>query len=138
MPMKCPVNAHVAVVDGETFLLYRNEGALFEPSLRAVDTPELEATNFSAAVRKQDDIGQRMGRTDLNELAHGAAIAEWLNARAIAGDLHDIIIIADPKTLGEMRRHYHSELEKRIVGEIDKTLTGQSVEQIERSIKAAD
>lgn len=136
--MKCPQNAHVAVLDGENFDLYRNHGALFEPKLRPEDTPALDVTNFSAAVRKQDDVGQRLGRTDLNELAHGAAVTEWLNERAIAGDLHDMIIIADPKTLGEMRRHYHSELEKRIVGEIDKTLTGKPVDQIERTIEAAD
>ena len=35
---------------------------------------------------------------------------EWLNAKAIAGDISDILVIADPKTLGEMRRHYHGEL----------------------------
>jgi len=136
--MKCPINAHVAVVDGETFRLYRNHGALFEPKLRAEDTPELDLSNFSAAVRHQDPVSQRLGRTDLNELAHGAAVAEWLNARAIGGDIDDIIIIADPKTLGEMRRHYHSELEKRIAGEIDKTLTGKPTDQIERTITAAD
>ncbi|MGB3470254.1 MAG: host attachment protein [Erythrobacter sp.] len=135
--MKCPQDAHIAVVDGENFRLFRNTGAAFEPKLRTEDSPALDVTNFSAAVRKQDDVGQKLGRTDLNELAHGAAVAEWLNERAIAGDLHDVIIIADPKTLGEMRRHYHSELEKRIAGEIDKTLTGKPVDQIERTIAAA-
>lgn len=136
--MKCPANAHVALVDGETFRLFRNRGALFEPRLEAQETPALDPTNFSAAVRKQDDIGQHLGRTNLNELAFGAAVTQWLNDRAIAGDLHDVIIIADPKTLGEMRRHYHTELEKRVIGEIDKTLTDAPVEQIERTIIAAD
>lgn len=136
--MKCPVNAHVAVVDGESFQLFRNEGALFEPKLKPEDTPNLDPTNFSAAVRKQDDVGQTLGRTDLDELAHGAAVTKWLNERAIANDLHDIIVIADPKTLGEMRRNYHSELEKRIVGEIDKTLTSAGADQIERTIIAAE
>jgi len=136
--MKCPTNAHVALVDGETFRIFRNKGALFEPRLEAETTPDLHRTNYSAAVRKHDDVGQELGRTDLDELAHGAAAAEWLNERAIAGDLQDVIIIADPKTLGEMRRHYHTELESRVVGEIDKTLTGQSAEQIERAIASAE
>ncbi|MGB7420235.1 MAG: host attachment protein [Erythrobacter sp.] len=137
-PMKLPQNAHVAVVDGETFLLFRNEGALFEPKLKKEDSPKLDVTNFSAAVRKQDDVGQNLGRTDLDELGHAAAATEWLNARAVANDLHDVLIIADPKSLGEMRRHYHSELEKRVVGEIDKTLTGQPVDKIEQAIVAAE
>lgn len=135
--MKLPKNSHVAVVDGETFLLFRNEGQLFEPKLRKEDSPELDVTNFSAGVKHQDDIGQRHGRTDLEELGHAAAAAEWLNSKAISNDLHDVLVIADPKSLGEMRQHYHSELEKRVVGEIDKTLTGQPVEKIEQAIAAA-
>ncbi|MHA7820326.1 MAG: baeRF12 domain-containing protein [Erythrobacter sp.] len=135
--MKLPQNAHVAVVDGETFLLFRNEGQAFEPRLRKEDSPDLDVTNFSAGVKHQDDIGQRLGRTDLAELGHAAAAAEWLSAKVISNDIHDVLIIADPKSLGEMRRHYHSELEKRVVGEIDKTLTGQPVEKIEQAIVAA-
>ncbi|QIQ87754.1 host attachment protein [Erythrobacter sp.] len=135
--MKLPAKAHVAVVDGESFALFRNEGQIFEPKLAAEDNPKLAATNFSAGIRHQDDHGQRLGRTDLNELAHGAAAAEWLNAKAIDGDLHDILVIADPKTLGEMRQHYHTELKKRLVGEIDKTLTNVSTEEIEKAIEAA-
>lgn len=135
--MKLPAKAHVVVVDGETFSLFRNEGQIFDPSLAVEDSPELDPTNFSAGIRHQDDIGQRHGRTDLNELAHGAAAAEWLNEKAIAGKLHDVLVIADPKTLGEMRQHYHTELKKRLVGEIDKTLTNRSTGEIEKAIAAA-
>ena len=136
--MKLPNNAHVAIVDGESFTVMRNTGQMFEPKLENAQEPDLTATNFSAGVKHQDDIGQQHGRTDLNELAHGAAAAEWLNAQAIEGAMDDLLVIADPKTLGEMRRHYHSELEKRLVGEIDKTVTGQPVEQIEKIIAEAD
>jgi len=135
--MKLPVNSHVAVVDGETFLLFRNEGQLFEPKLRKEDSPNLDVTNFSAGIKHHDDIGQELGRTDLQELGYATAATEWLNAKAVANELHDVLIIADPKSLGEMRGHYHSELKKRIVGEIDKTLTGQPTEKIEQAIVAA-
>lgn len=135
--MKLPTKSLVAVVDGEKFLLFRNEGQPFEPKLRNEDSPSLDVTNFSAGIKHQDDIGQCHGRTDLNELGHAAAAAEWLNAKAISNDLGDVLVIADPKSLGEMRQHYHSELEKRLIGEIDKTLTGAPVEQIEKTIAAA-
>lgn len=135
--MKLPHNAHVAVVDGENFILFRNEGKPFEPSLGNPEKPDINATNFSAGVRHQDDVGQMRGATDLTELAHGAAAAEWLNAKAISGELTDVLVIADPKTLGEMRRHYHSELEKRLVGEIDKTMTGEQTSRIEKVIAEA-
>ena len=135
--MKLPHKAHVAIVDGENFIVMQNNGQPFEPKLEGAQKPDLSATNFSAGVKHQDDMGQRGGATDLNELAHGAAAAEWLNAKAIAGDIDDILVIADPKTLGEMRRHYHSELEKRLVGEIDKTMTGEPTDRIEKAIAAA-
>ena len=132
--MKCPHKAHVALVDGHRFVLLRNDGQPFEPKLCKVAEPELKATNFSAGVKHQDKAGQIKGNTDLNELAHGAAATEWLNAKALAGELDDLVVIADPKTLGEMRRHYHKELESRIVGEIDKALTGETTAAIEKAI----
>ena len=135
--MKLPHKAHVAIVDGENFTVMQNNGQPLDPKLGNAQKPNLSATNFSAGVKHQDDMGQRTGATDLNELAHGAAAAEWLNAKAISGELGDVMIIADPKTLGEMRRHYHSELEKRIVGEIDKTMTGEPTARIEQAIAAA-
>ena len=135
--MKCPHKAHVALVDGERFVLLRNEGQIFEPKLSKVSEPSLEATNFSAGVKHQDKSGQIKGNTDLNELAHAAAAAEWLNAKAIAGKFDDLVVIADPKTLGEMRRHYHKELENRLSGEIDKALINEPLDRIEKAIVAA-
>ncbi|MBX7481548.1 host attachment protein [Qipengyuania qiaonensis] len=132
--MRLPNNAHVAIVDGENFTVMRNSGTPFEPKLGLSEKPDLAATNFSAGVKHQDPVSQQHGRTDLNELAHGAAAAEWLNAKSIAGEITDILVIADPKTLGEMRRHYHTELEKRLVGEIGKTLSGEPTAKIEQVI----
>lgn len=135
--MKLPHNSYVAIVDGENFKLMQNKGQPLNPTLEMVSTPDLDPTNFSAGVRHQDDGGQQTGNTDLVELAHGAAVAEWLNTRAIASKFEHIAIIADPKTLGEMRRHYHTELQSRIVGEIAKTMAGQTTDRIERAISEA-
>ncbi len=135
--MKLPHKAHVAIVDGENFVLMRNSGQPFEPKLEGAQKPDLTASNYSAGVKHQDDAGQRMGSTDLEELAHAAAAASWLNAKAIANEFDDLLVIADPKTLGEMRRHYHGELEKRLVGEIAKTMTGEPTAKIEKAITAA-
>lgn len=135
--MRLPSNAHVAIVDGENFTVMRNTGQPLEPKLGSAEKPDLSATNYSAGVKHQDNAGQQLGRTDLEELAHGAAATEWLNAKAIAGDISDILVIADPKTLGEMRRHYHGELKKRLVGEIDKTMTGEPTGRIEQAIANA-
>ena len=135
--MKLHTNAHVALVDGEHFVLMRNIGAAFEPRLEQAAKPDLDATNFSAGVRHQDSAGQRTGATDLNELAHGAAAAEWLNAKAVAGEIEELLVIADPKTLGEMRRHYHKALQSRLVGELAKDLSGLPPRAVEQAIAAA-
>lgn len=129
--MKIPHHAHIAIADGERFILTRNTGQIFEPKLEKLAEPDLSPSNFSAGVKHQDDAGQEKGTsTQLDELAHGAAVAEWLNQKAIAGEISDLVVVADPKTLGEMRRHYHSELEKRLVGEVDKTVTGETLDKI--------
>ena len=136
--MRIPSNAHVAIVDGKNFTVMRNGGAPLEPKLDRAEQPDLSATNYSAGVRHQDNIGREKGTsTQLDELAHAAAAAEWLNSQCVSGDIADLLVIADPKTLGEMRHHYHSELEKRLVGEIAKTMTGQPTDKIEQAIASA-
>ena len=136
--MRLPKNAHVAIVDGENFSVMRNSGAPLEPKLDRAEHPDLSATNYSAGVRHQDNIGREKGTsTQLDELAHAAAASEWLNSKCVSGDIEELVVIADPKTMGEMRHHYHSELEKRLLGEIAKTMTGQPTEKIEQAITSA-
>mgnify|MGYP000630998972 CR=1 FL=1 len=130
--MKVPHKAHVALVDGTRFLVLRNVGPIFEPKLSVLEEPSLDPSNYSAAVRNQDDASQLKGKTDLDELAHAAAAAEWLNAKAIAGTFEDLVVIADPKTLGEMRRHYHPELVKRLAAEVDKALAHEPLDKVEK------
>ena len=135
--MKIPHNAMVALANGEKFVVMRNTGQPFEPRLERIGEFDLELTNFSAGVRHQDPAGQRNGSTQLDELAHGAAIAGWLNGKALQGDLADVVIAADPRTLGQIRRHCHKELELRIVGEVAKDLVNSPVRTVERVLAEA-
>ena len=135
--MKVPHGALVALANGERFKLMRNIGQPFEPKLESVEEYDLLLTNFSAGVRHQDPAGQRSGSTDIDELAHGAAIAEWLNAQTLKGGIEAIVIAADPKTLGQIRQHCHKELESRIVGDLAKDLTNSPMPEIERVLAAA-
>ena len=135
--MQIPHNAHVALANGERFLVMRNVGQPLAPRFEQVQSLDLELTNFSAGVRHQDPAGQRNGSTDIDELAHGAAIAEWLNKRALNGEIEAVVVAADPKTLGQIRQHCHKELQSRIVGELAKDLTNQPVPAIERALADA-
>jgi protein required for attachment to host cells len=135
--MKVPPRALVALANGEKFVLMRNVGGAFEPKLEKVGDLDLELTNFSAGVRHQDPAGQRNGSTQIDELAHGAAIAEWLNNRTLSGDGEPLVIAADPKTLGQIRQHCHKQLQGRIVGELAKDLINQPLPAIERALADA-
>jgi len=135
--MRCPQNTLVALANGKRFLLMRNTGQAFEPNLEMVQELDLELTNFSAGVRHQDPAGERSSSTDINELAHGAAIAEWLNDRALKNQLGEIIIVADPKTLGQIRQHCHELTQGKIIGEIAKDLTNSPMDVIGRAIADA-
>ena len=135
--MKIPHQALVALANGERFVLMRNVGQPFEPKLERVTELDLELTNFSAGIRHQDPAGQRSGSTDLDELAHGAAIAEWLNTQALRGGIGQLVIAADSKTLGQIRQRLHKEVESRVVGTMAKDLINQPVEAIARALAAA-
>ena len=137
--MKVPHNAHVAVVDGERFRLMRNTGAIFEPKLEVVAEPSLRAPVPGAESRSDDRGGLTTAGShiDLKEVAHGAAVAEWLNAKALAGEIEQLLVVADPRTLGEMRQHYHKVLREKIVAELAKELTWESPQRIAETLSAA-
>lgn len=135
--MKVPTNAHVVVANGEKFLLLKNTGQPFEPKLEQVANPDLLLTNFSAGIRHQDTAGRPNSSTNIDELAHGAAIAEWLNDKALKNDLGEVVVIADPRTLGQIRQHYHTKTQSQVAGELDKDLTNMPIPEIEKALASA-
>ena len=136
--MLLPHGTVFAIVDGEKFELYRNTGIEAEPRLEAVPVPELEVTNFSAGVYDHDRVSRftppapknRVARLD--EAAHVAAVADWLNSQILAHRIDKLVIVADPRSLGEMRRHFHKEVERVLVAEVPKNLTGRPTAEIVR------
>jgi protein required for attachment to host cells len=77
--------------------------------------------------------------TDFHQLqkdnfAHEAA--DMLKKKALANEFDKLIVVAPPKTLGELRKHYHKEVEARIAGEVAKDLTNMPVAEIEKILQA--
>ena len=60
-------------------------------------------------------------------------IAARLYKLAHAGDFREIVLVAPPVVLGEL----HKEVDKRVSGELPKTLTNHSVSDIESILMAA-
>lgn len=136
--MLLPHGTVFALVDGEKFELYRNTGIEAEPCLEEIAVPELEATNYSAGVREHDRISRFPGEVAKNRVArldeagHVAAVAQWLNAKVLAHEIDKLVVIAEPRALGELRRHYHKEVKRVLVAEVPKTLTGRPTTEIVR------
>ena len=116
--MQVPHNSFVVVADGAKMLFFRNEGDAEFPKLEVERKREQE--DRPDRDWKTDEPGRAFssvssGRsayeeTDFHQLEEdrfAAETAELLRKRALQNDFESLIIIAPPKTLGELRKHYH-------------------------------
>lgn len=127
--MLLPHGTIVALVDGKKFDIFRNSGNEAQPELVAIDSPRLDEHNKSAGAHHYSSSGNPTGHL-LDEDAHAAAVAQWLNEQAIGNKIANLVVIAAPRTLGELRRHYHKQLESVLLGELSKDLAGRKGPEI--------
>jgi len=132
--MLLPHGTVVAVVDGQKLELYRNAGDEAAPQLAPMDAPKVDEHNKDAGARHISSSANP-GHL-LDEDAHAAAVVGWLNQRVTGGEIEHLVVVAAPRTLGEMRRRYDKQLEAVLIGELDKELIGQSGKDIVRALRA--
>jgi protein required for attachment to host cells len=146
--MQVPHNSFVVVADGKKMLFFRNEGDSEFPKLEVerkretADLPDREQKTSDAG--RTFDASGGPGRSayeevdfhQLEEDRFAAETAEMLKKRALRNEFEQLIIVAPPRTLGELRKHYHKEVEKRLAGEVAKDLTGHPVAEIEKILQA--
>ena len=146
--MQVPHDSFIVVADGKKMLFFRNEGD--QDYLKLQVERKREQDNPPDRAQKTDEPGRTFdasggaGRssyeeTDFHQLeedrfAHETA--ELLRKRALRNEFESLIIVAPPRTLGELRKHYHKEVEKRLRAEIAKDLTGHPVPEIEKILQA--
>ncbi len=134
--MLLPVDATVAVIDGEKLRLFRNTGAVGEPKLIALQEPELSSDNKSSGARHASSAANP-DDSRLEEDSFVVAVAGWLNTQALGKGFQALAVVAAPKSLGELRKHYHKALEAVLVVELAKDLTGHSIGDIESALAKA-
>ncbi|WP_313809412.1 host attachment family protein [Sphingobium sp.] len=143
--MQIDHDAMVLVADGRKMLFFRNRGSSLNPNLEAEavksqDNPADREQASDAPGRASNSVGSHrssMGQTnfhDLEEVRFAAQAADLLKRRALAHEFEKLIVVAPPNALGEMRKHYHKEVQNRLVGEIAKDLSNHPVPEIERII----
>lgn len=134
--MKLPKGAIVAVVDGETLNLFRNTGDETRPALAPTPHDAVRTDNMGSGGRHQSSSANH-DDSQQDEDAFAAGVAQILNRRVLDGGIEHVVVVAAPRTLGELRKHYHKTLAAALVGELSKDLTGHSVADVEKAIAAA-
>ena len=133
--MNLPNGAFVAVVDGAKLSLFRNTGHLLDIQLKPVDAPALPERLSGAPGRRSSEANPDNDTQAEDGFAMG--VAEALNHMALTNRLEALAVVAAPKTLGQLRKHWHSALEQRLIGEIPKAMTGRPPEAVAEVISKA-
>ncbi len=134
--MKIPKGTTIAVADGETLNLFSNTGEESAPTLTARPDAVISTENKGSGGRHHSSSANP-SESQQEEDSFAAGTAEMLNKRVLDGKIDSLIIVAAPRTLGELRKHYHKALSAILVGEIAKDLTGHSLADVEKIIAAA-
>ncbi|WP_267382768.1 MULTISPECIES: host attachment protein [unclassified Sphingomonas] len=129
-------NAVVAVVDGKNLKLFKNTGTGSTPKLTPLPAGDVSTDNKGSGGRHASSSANPADHQQ-DEDAFAAGVADKLNKKTMSGGVDHLVVIAAPRTLGELRKHYHKALEAKLAGEIAKDLTGHSVADIEKAIGAA-
>lgn len=132
--MILPKGAIVAVVDGENLMLFRNTGHN-EPQLTAMPTPSIDDSGSGSGGHRSSAANPDNDTQAEDAFAHG--VANLLNKWVLSGKVDDLVVIAAPRTLGELRKSWHKELQAKLVAQIAKDLTGASPDQIAAAIEKA-
>ena len=134
--MNLPQNTVVAVADGEKISLFRNDGDAATVNLTALPDPAIDSSKISSGARHSSSSANP-DDSQQDEDGFGAGITDMLNKQVLEGKIKSLVIIAAPRTLGEMRKGYHKSLSDVLIGELDKDLTGHSVQDIEKALAVA-
>ena len=132
--MLLPHGTVIALIDGKNFELYRNTGNEAEPQLSSQSAPKLDTLNHSGVGHHSTPGNHADGQ--VAEDVHASAAAQWLNSEVLGHRIAQLVVIAAPRTLGEMRRHYHKQLEKVLLREVNKDLIGKPVDAILGALRA--
>lgn len=140
-----PTNALVLVSDGRHARLLRNQGTPVKPQL--IVEQALERENPPTREQGTDKPGRRQGTTvngaaasrgaieqtdyhQQQEQRFAAEIAELLYKLGHAGKYRDLVVVAPPKMLGDLRAEFHPKVAGTVVAELARDLTQYSVPEI--------
>lgn len=126
-----PAGTLVVVADGRKARLFRNVGDGDELSLLQHDV--MNADDIPLQGPSGVTPPQQSPQTN-DERTFAKHVAQRLNDGALKQDYAQLVLVADPQTLGEIRQQLHKETQDRLIGEIAKTLSNSPIEDIQRAL----
>jgi protein required for attachment to host cells len=138
--------AWVLVGDGRRALFFANHGDAQVLDLRVIEwrideNPATREQGSDAPGRAFSSAGAHarsaMGNVDWHELEEerfAKAMADRINRAAESGEMKEIVIVAPPKTLGEIRKELSTKAQSKVMGELDKDLTKHPLPEIEKAL----
>jgi protein required for attachment to host cells len=146
--MKIKAGMWIVVADGARGLLLINEGSALEPELKVVRVYEQDNPKTSEQGRDKppraftsfSDHRSAMAAPDLHRRAEDRFVEQIMTDLANdaqAGAFEDLVIVAPPVALGQMRKAAGPALEKKIVATLDKDLTSHTVPDITAAVGKA-
>lgn len=146
--MKIASGTWILVGDGRKAMVLRNDGLAETPDLHCISARETEnpATRdqgTDAPGRAFTSVGYKrsaMETTDWHEIEErrfAASLAADLNAAAHDDRYQDLIVVAPPRILADLREDLSGEAKARLRAEIDKDLTRHTIADIETILMAA-
>jgi protein required for attachment to host cells len=115
----------IVVTDGQKLRLFRNTGDELRLTLSELPLPDVHGT--AGAGHHQDN--------DRHEISFEAAVGKWLNHEIATGKIGLLFVIAPPRAMGELRQHYSQMLKDKLVGELTKEHTHDTVHVLEQVLK---
>ena len=132
--MLIPHGTLIAVADGARLELFRNNGDEINLKLTPQPAPDLDVHGKASGGRHRSSTANPAKHLQ-EEDSFAAAAVGWLNHQSIAGKIEHLVVIAAPRTLGEIRLHYHVTLKDKLIAELAKELTGKPAATIEHELK---
>lgn len=123
---RLPKDAWVVVADGNGARLLQNVAD--DGDVQLIQRGLLSPQNLE----EEGPSGVQPEEIDVEEATFAKQLARHLNHAALTHQFQHLVLVADPKTLGQVRPLLHKETSERLVAELSRTLTNAQLEEIAR------
>ena len=131
--MQFPEGTTVIVSDGAQLRVFTNTGNELHLRLAEQAMPDIHGHNTGSGKRHHSGPDNPDSSRQIED-GYSAAVVDWLNAQVLAGHIHQLYVVAPPRALGEMRRHYHPALQRCLLGELGKEHTHDTPQALHEAL----